>query len=82
LLFQLLFYNAIISPRKEEALVTLLNTPEQKLGAAEFAKFKKLELGRFSTGAMQIATTIQMQRMQARFRTLQSPQELQSTSLR
>ena len=72
----------IVSPRKQETLVKLLNTPEEKLGAAEFAKFEELELGRFSSGAMQIATTIQTQRMQARFYTLRTRQDLKSTSQR
>jgi len=72
----------LISPRNEESLVKLLNTPEEELGAAQFASFRKLELGRFSSGALQIATTIQTRRMQKNFHTLQNPKNLQSTSQR
>jgi len=72
----------IISPRNEEALVTLLNIPKEKIGAAQLTSFEKLELGRFSTGALQIATTIQTRRMNANFYTLKNPQVLQITSQR
>lgn len=72
----------IISPEKEESLITLLNIPKDKLGPAELASFKDLELGRFSSGALQIATTIQIRRMNTNFHTLQNPQALQSTSQR
>lgn len=56
----------LLSPEREEKLVGLLNsaaTPDE----GEFAKFQQLELGRFGFGAMEIATQIQKQRMQAKF---------------
>jgi hypothetical protein len=56
----------LISSEREESLVALLNTPEA-VGEQEFAKFNSLRLGRFSNGAMTIATNIQSQRMMAKF---------------
>jgi hypothetical protein len=56
----------MVSPEREQKLVGLMNSPKIP-NEAEFVEFESLELGRFSNGAMEIATQIQARRMQGKF---------------
>lgn len=60
----------MISPDREQALVGLLNSTTET-GETEFAEFKKLALGRFSNGALEVAVQIQSRKMRGKFFGLQ-----------
>lgn len=56
----------MISPDREQALVALLNSSTEP-GETELAEFEKLALGRFASGAMEVAVGIHTGKMRQKF---------------
>lgn len=56
----------MLAPEREERLVDLLNS-DKAVDAAAFEEFTSLGLGRFASGAMAIASQIQVSRMNGKF---------------